>query len=60
MVDYYNILGIARHASPAEIKSAYRTLALKCHPDTAKSESSAEFLKIKEAYETLIEPARRK
>jgi molecular chaperone DnaJ len=60
MADYYTILGIKRDATPDEVKSAYRTLALKCHPDTTKCESTAEFLKIKEACETLIEPARRK
>jgi DnaJ-class molecular chaperone len=53
--DYYDILGVTRNASDAEIKRAYRKLAMKWHPD--KNQNSAEasqmFQDIGEAYDVL-------
>ncbi len=59
--DYYDTLGVKSDASDADIKSAYRRLARKYHPDVSK-ESGAEdkFKAINEAYEALKEPDRRK
>ncbi len=59
--DYYDTLGVKSDASDAEIKSAYRKLARKYHPDVSK-ESGAEdkFKSINEAYEALREPDRRR
>jgi hypothetical protein len=52
--DYYKVLGLSRNASDSEIKKAYRTLAVKYHPDKAKDRKAhEEFLKINEAYQTL-------
>lgn len=59
--DYYDTLGVKPEATDAEIKSAYRRLARKFHPDVSK-EAGAEdkFKAINEAYEALREPERRK
>lgn len=52
--DYYDILGVSKSASAAEIKSAYRKLALKWHPDRNKEKDAHEkFKEINEAYEVL-------
>ncbi|MEA5026583.1 MAG: molecular chaperone DnaJ [Erysipelotrichaceae bacterium] len=52
--DYYEILGITKTASEAEIKKAYRTLAKKYHPDVNKEAGAEEkFKEINEAYEVL-------
>ncbi|MBU2928412.1 molecular chaperone DnaJ [Winogradskyella psychrotolerans] len=53
--DYYEILGLSKGASDAEIKKAYRKMALKYHPDKNPDDSSAEekFKKAAEAYEVL-------
>lgn len=61
--DYYDILGIAKTASEDEIKSAYRKLASKYHPDrlaeSEKKEGEAKFKEAKEAYETLSDSTKR-
>ena len=60
--DYYSTLGVARAATPDEIKSAFRSLARKYHPDVAKDkkEGEAKFKEINEAYEVLGDPEKRK
>jgi len=61
--DYYQVLGIAKNASEKEIKSAYRRLARKWHPDAnPKNTKEAEerFKEIAEAYEVLGDPEKRK
>jgi curved DNA-binding protein len=59
--DYYETLGVKPEASDTEIKSAYRRLARKFHPDVSK-EAGAEdkFKAVNEAYEALRDPTRRK
>jgi len=59
--DYYKILGVQRDASEADIKKAYRRLAIVHHPDkNPDDESAAErFKDIGEAYETLCDPQKR-
>jgi curved DNA-binding protein len=60
--DYYKILGVDKNASVADIKKAYRKLAMKYHPDHAKDDKAAEekFKKISEAYAVLSDPEKRK
>jgi len=56
-MDPYSTLGVGRTASDSEIKSAYRRLAMKHHPD--KGGDSQKFAQINEAYEVLKDPQRR-
>jgi len=60
-MDLYIVLGVAQGASESEIKRAYRRLARRYHPDINPGDHAAEerFREILEAYETLIDPARR-
>ena len=60
--DYYEILGVPRTASEADIKKAFRKLAREYHPDVAKNKKQAEekFKEVNEAYEVLGDPAKRK
>lgn len=61
-IDYYKILGIAKSASEAEIKNAYRKLARKYHPDVNPNNIEAErkFKELNEANEVLSDPEKRK
>ena len=52
-VDYYELLGVRRTASPAQIKSAYRSMAKVMHPDAGGNASN--FQRLQLAYETLID-----
>ncbi len=62
MKDYYYILGIKQTASLEEVKRAYRKLSLKFHPDTNDGDEffTERFKELKEAYEILIDPSKRK
>ena len=53
--DYYEVLGLAKGATPEEIKKAYRKLAVKYHPDKNPGDKEAEekFKEIAEAYAVL-------
>src|ERR1700753_2843511 len=59
--DYYEILGVTRTASDADIKKAFRKLAREFHPDVSKDKKKAEekFKEINEAYEVLSDKEKR-
>jgi molecular chaperone DnaJ len=60
--DYYRILGVARDATPDEIKKKYRKVALQYHPDRNPGNKEAEnkFKEAAEAYEVLRDPEKRR
>lgn len=58
--DYYKTLGVAEDADTKAIKTAYRKLARKYHPDVSKeSNAEAQFKEVSEAYEVLSDEAKR-
>lgn len=62
--NFYDILGVSQTATAAEIKSAYRKKSLELHPDKQEASSwadtTAEFIKVAEAYATLSNPTKRR
>ncbi len=59
--DFYDVLGVPRDCSEADVKKAYRKLAMECHPDRNNGDKSAEerFKLVTEAYEVLRDPQKR-
>ena len=57
-MDYYNILGVPKTANEAELKKAYRKLAMENHPDRTGGDDT-KFKQINEAYDTLKDPQKR-
>ena len=61
-MDFYIVLGLDRDASPGDVKRAYKRLARRYHPDINPGDrmAAAQFRQIADAYETLIDPERRR
>jgi len=59
--DYYDILGVTKKTTPEEIKKAYRSLAMKYHPDRNQGDKTAEgkFKEASEAYQVLSDPKKK-
>lgn len=60
--DYYKLLGVSKDATVREIRKAFKTLAVKLHPDKNKDDPDADknFIKLTRAYEVLKDPDNRK
>jgi curved DNA-binding protein CbpA len=58
-MNYYVLLGVAQDADPDTIRSAFRGLVRRYHPDVGKGSSADRFREIVAAYETLADPTRR-
>ena len=58
--DYYEVLGVSKDASESEIKSAFRKLAKKYHPDNKETGDEAKFKEIGEAYAVLSDENKRR
>jgi DnaJ-class molecular chaperone len=58
--DYYLVLGLARGASPEQIKTAYRRSAKRLHPDTCPEIDTEAFRELTDAYETLSDENKRR
>jgi curved DNA-binding protein CbpA len=59
-MDYYVLLGVPRTADADTIRSAFRALVRRYHPDAGEGSSTQKFRQIVEAYETLADPIRRR
>jgi curved DNA-binding protein CbpA len=59
-MNYYVVLGIDQGADPQTIRSAFRAQARRYHPDAGAGSCSTEFRRVVEAYETLVDPERRR
>ena len=59
-MDCYVVLGVAEDADEETIRSAFRALARRDHPDVGAGSSPLEFQRAREAYETLVDPERRR
>ena len=59
-MNFYAVLGIPRNADDEAIRHAYRMLVRRYHPDQGSGSSAEKFLQVREAYETLIDPASRR
>jgi len=57
--DYYELLALSRQATAEQIRKAYRRLVRRLHPDIAGPAGTEKFLRVRAAYETLIDPQRR-
>ena len=59
-MDFYAVLGITSNADEVAIRSAYRVLARRYHPDSGTGANLEKFHEVADAYETLIDPSRRR
>ena len=58
-MNFYKVLGISRDAKPEDIRSAYRLLARRYHPDISGHQDAVRFREVQLAYETLSDPESR-